>query len=123
MFLGVLSLFALFGVGSDFSRGIYLVGFALIVGIAACWLGITALQRAKRSHSWRPRGAIFGIVFGVIGALISALGLLAFLLFWPQFSQFSRCLGGANTVSSQQGCLNQFERSMNANIPWSKAGS
>jgi hypothetical protein len=116
MLLGTLSVFALLGMGSNFHRGIYLVVFALLVGVGACWLGITALRQARRSASWRPRGAIFGTVFGAIGSLLSLALLIAFTLFWPQLSQYSRCLNSANTLSAQQACLKQLNQSVNGQI-------
>jgi hypothetical protein len=112
LILGVLSVLALLGVGSNFHRGIYLVFFALAVGIGACWLGITAMRGARRSVSMRPRGAVAGIVLGVIGALLSAALLLAFAAFWQQLTSFSQCLNQANTPSAQQVCVNQLHRSV-----------
>jgi hypothetical protein len=123
MLLGILSVFALLGTGTNLHRGIYLIVFALLAGLGACWIGLTALRRAKRSGSWRPRGAIFGMVFGVIGSLLSAGALILFSVFWPQFSQYSRCLGGANTLSAQQSCWTQFERSVHSNLAGFGAGS
>jgi predicted PurR-regulated permease PerM len=112
LILGVLSVLALLGVGSNFHRGIYLVIFALAVGIGACWLGITAMRRARRAVSMRPRGAVAAIVLGVIGALLSAVLLLAFAAFWSQLNSFSQCLNEANTPSAQQTCVTQLHRSV-----------
>ena len=112
LILGVLSVLALLGVGSNFHRGIYLVIFALAVGIGACWLAITAMRRARRAVSMRPRGAVAAVVLGVIGALLSAVLLLAFAAFWQQLNSFSQCLNEANTPSAQQACVNQLHRSV-----------
>ena len=110
--LGVLSLLALLGVGTNFHRGIYLVIFSFLVGLSACWFGMTAIQRARRSVTMRPRGAIAGTVLGIIGAVLSAVLLIAFAAFWPQLNTFSRCLDAANTPSAQQACLNQLHQSV-----------
>lgn len=114
----MLSVFALFGIGGnfDFHRGIYLVIFALVIGLVACWLGITAMQRARRAASMRPRGALLGTVFGAIGAFLSAVLLIFLALFWSQLTTYSRCLSTANTVAEQQACMNQLNRSLNAEI-------
>jgi hypothetical protein len=110
--LGVLSLLALLGVGSNFHRGIYLVVFSLLVGLSACWFGVTAIRRARRSVTMRPRGAVAGTVLGIIGALLSAILLIALAAFWPQLTTFSQCLSAANTPSAQQACLDQLHRSV-----------
>ena len=110
--LGILSLLSLLGVGSNFHRGIYLVIFALLVGLSACWFGVTAIRKARRSVTMRPRGAVAGTVLGVIGALLSAILLIAFAAFWPQLTTFSQCLSAANTPSAQQACLDQLHRSV-----------
>ncbi len=112
LILGVLSLLALLGVGTNFHRGIYLVIFGLLVGVSACWFGITAMRRARLSVTMRPRGAVAGIVLGMIGALLSVILLIAFAAFWHQLTSFSQCLNQANTPSAQQACVNQLHRSV-----------
>src|SRR5580692_3448241 len=112
LILGALSLLSLLGVGSNFHRGIYLVIFSFAVGVAACWFGITAMRKARLAVTMRPRGAVAGIVLGVIGALLSAVLLIAFAAFWQQLNSFSQCLNQANTPSAQQACLSQLHRSV-----------
>jgi hypothetical protein len=109
---------ALLGIGSsyDFHRGIYLVIFALLVGLAACWLGATAMVRARRAASMRPRGAVLGTVFGALGAFLSAVLLIFLAVFWSQLTTYSRCIGTANTVAGQHACVNQLNRSLNSEI-------
>jgi ABC-type amino acid transport system permease subunit len=107
-----MSVIALPAIGYNFHRGIYLLIFALVVGIVACWFGITAMQRARRAGTMRPRGAVAGIVIGVIGALVSMLLLVGIVAFWPQFNDFSRCMQSANTPSAQQACQDQLNRSV-----------
>lgn len=118
LFLAVLSVIALFGIGSsyDFHRGIYLVVFALLVGLAACWLGATAMLRARRAASMRPRGAMLGTVFGALGAFISVFLLIFLAVFWSQVTTYSRCLGAANTLAVRQACQSQFNHSLKGEV-------
>jgi predicted neutral ceramidase superfamily lipid hydrolase len=120
--LGGLSvLAALLGIGSNPRRGIYLVFFALAVGVAACWLAITAMAQARHAASMRPRGAVFATVLGAMGSLLSVILLIAFAVFWQQLTTFSECISSANTLTAQQACLNQVHRSLNDEI--SRIGS
>ena len=54
--LGLMSVIAIPAIGSNFHRGIYLLIFSLVVGIAACWFGITAMRRRARAHHAPARG-------------------------------------------------------------------
>lgn len=116
LLLSVLSLFGLLGV-SNFQRGVYIVGFALVAGVLAIWLAATALVRTRRAGTAGPRGSVTAIVIGGIGVLLSGLLLLGFALFGTQASTFSRCLSGANTLTAQQACKNQFIHSIKQVTP------
>jgi zinc transporter ZupT len=102
-----------FGVGTNFRRGIYLLIFALAVGVAAIWLGVTASRRARREGMMRPRGALAGTVFGSIGLVLGVILLSMLAAFWSQFNAYSRCLETAQTPSAQQACYSQLTRSVN----------
>jgi hypothetical protein len=112
--LGLLSLVALFAVGSrfDLHRGISLVFFALAVGIGASWFGITAIRKARRAVKMRPRGAVAGTVLGTTGAVLSLIALIVFAAFWTQLTAYSQCLNQANTLTAQQACVTQLDRSL-----------
>jgi hypothetical protein len=112
LILGVVSVLALLGVGSNVNRSIYLVIFALAVGIGACWFGLTAIRKARRSVSMRPRGAVAGIVLGVIGALLSVVVLLYIAASWSELMSYSHCMSEANTLSAQQACANEYHQPM-----------
>jgi hypothetical protein len=116
LLLSVLSLFGLLGV-SNFQRGVYIVGFALVAGVLASWLAATALARTRQAGTAGPRGSVTAIVIGGIGVLLSGLLLLGFALFGTQASTFSRCLSGANTLAAQQACKNQFIHSIKQVTP------
>jgi hypothetical protein len=107
LFLALLSLLGLLGL-SNFQRGRYIVGFALVVGVLAVWFAATTIVRARRRNTTLPRGSVLAAVIGVIGVLLSGLLLAGFALFGPQATRYSQCLSGANTISAQQSCRHQF---------------
>jgi MFS family permease len=112
LILGVLSLLSLLGIGTNYHRAVWLVIFGVLVGINACWFAVTAMRAARRSATMRPRGAVAGVVLGGLGALLGALVLLFFAVYWSQLNTFSQCVNGANTPNAQQACLNQLHRSV-----------
>jgi hypothetical protein len=113
-------MFSLFSVSDligqlgNLHRTLILVAFALVMGGAATWLGIWANSRARHAGTARPRGATSAVVLGGIGVLFSILVLVAFTVFSSQFSTYSRCMKGANTLTAQQACKDQLTRSLNA---------
>ncbi len=111
LFLALLSLFGVLGL-SNFQRGVYIVAFALVAGAMAVWLAATAIRRARRGGTARPRGSVAAISIGGIGVLVSGVLLAGFALFGQQASTFTRCLSGANTVAAQQTCRAQFSRAI-----------
>lgn len=94
-------------------HGILLIWYALLASVIALWLGLTALSRARRDHTARPRGALLAAVLAVIGLGLSALLLLGFALFARQLAGYSRCLAGASTISAQQSCYSQLSHALN----------
>lgn len=111
--LGALSLLGLaLGLGGNPRRVVYVVALTLLIGATAAGLGLTSTSKARRSGTSRPRGAIGGIVLGFVGLVFSLLALAAFIAFWPQLTQLSDCMAGANTLSAQQACQNQFNNSV-----------
>ena len=116
LMLGALSLIGLvLGLG-NLRRGIYVAVLTLLFAAGAIWLGITASRKARRSGTARPRGAVGGITLGWIGLAFSALWLLVLAVFWPQLNAYYTCMGGANTVTAQQACHNQFNNSVGGEI-------
>jgi hypothetical protein len=114
--LGVLSLLGLaFGLG-NLRRGIYVAVLTLLFAAAAIWLGILTTRVARRRGTARPRGAVSGIVLGGFGLALSALWLLVLVVFWPQLSAYYNCMSGANTVTAQQACHDQFTKSVGGEI-------
>lgn len=114
--LGVLSLIALMlGLG-NLRRGIFVAVLALLFAAGAIWLGATASRKARRSGTARPRWAVSGVVLGSIGLAFSAMWLLVLAVFWPQLNTYYNCMNGANTVTAQQACHQQFTKSVGGEI-------
>ncbi len=110
--LGGLSLIGLaLGLG-NLHRGIYVAVLTLLFAVTAIWLGAGANRTARRAGTARPRGAVSGIVLGGFGLAFSALWLLVLAVFWPQVNTYYNCLNGATTVTAQQACHSQFDKSV-----------
>ncbi len=112
LILSVLSLVALLGLGGDLHRGVYLLIFSAVIGIAGCVIGITAVRKARKTGSYRPRGAIGGIVLGAIAALLSIPILATYLAFPSQVDSYVKCLSQAQSSGAQQSCMDRFYRSI-----------
>ena len=111
MALGLLSLLALF-LASGLRHAIYVVIATLVIGALAAWLGSTAVSRARKGRTGRPRGAVAGIVLGLLGLAFSGVFLIVFALFWNQLSAYYNCSSAANTLTAQQACQHQLSRTI-----------
>lgn len=111
----MLSLITMLLIG-NLARAVYVVGVALAVAVVALILTITSLSAAKRGGTRRPRGAVAGVVLGVLGALFSTFALIGFLVFWSQLMQYAHCMNGASTVATRSACQQQFDNSVSAQI-------
>jgi hypothetical protein len=109
--LGVLSLVGL-SLAGGMRRAVYVIIVTLLVGAVSAWLGGTALSRARRDGTARPRGAIGGTILGILGLAFSAIMLIVFALFWNELSTYSSCLSGANTLTAQRACQHQFSQTI-----------
>ena len=122
LFLGVLSLIGLMlGLG-NLRRGIVVAALTLVFAAVAIWLGVTSSRQARRSGTARPRGAVSGVVLGGFGLAISALWLMVLAVFWPQLTAYYTCMGGANTVTAQQACHDQFTNSVGSEMSILRTG-
>jgi hypothetical protein len=109
---GAIALVALFGLGTDLHRGVYLLIFSAAVGIAGVVIGITALVKARKTGSYRPRYAVAGIVLGAFATLFAASILTIYLAFPTQVSNYINCLRQAQSNSSDQRvCITNFYKS------------
>lgn len=115
LMLALISLFAMMMIG-NVQRGVYVVAVALVIAAVALWLSISAMSRARRAGSGRPRAAVLATILGAVGFGFSAVVLAGFAMFWPQLTQYSNCLSGANTVAAQQACQQQLSNSVGAEI-------
>jgi len=110
--LAGLSLFALFAIGGDLHRFVYLLIFSAVIGVAAAVIGITAVVKARRTGTYRPRGAIGGILLGALAALLSIPILVLYLAFPRQVNNYVTCLNQAHTAGSERACMDKFYRSV-----------
>lgn len=115
LMLAVLSLLSMMMIG-NVRRGVYVVAVALVIAAIALWLSLRSMSRARRGGTGRPRGALLAAVLGGVGFVFSAFVLAGYLMFWPQLTQYADCLNGANTVTAQQACQQQFDNSVNGEI-------
>jgi predicted PurR-regulated permease PerM len=113
--LAVLSLLSLLLIG-NLRRGVYVAAVALVIAAIALWVALRAMSRARRGGTGRPRGARLAVVLGAAGFLFSGFVLAGYAVFWPQLTQYSNCLNGANTASTQQACQQQFDNSVNGEM-------
>jgi predicted PurR-regulated permease PerM len=111
MGMGVLSLLGLF-LASGLRHAIYVIAGTLVIGAVGAWLGSTAMSQARRGRTGRPRGAVAGVVLGLLGLAFSGLALTVFAMFWTQLSAYSKCTSGANTLTAQQTCQHQLSRTI-----------
>jgi predicted PurR-regulated permease PerM len=115
LMLALLSLFAMAAIG-NVRRGVYVVAVAFVIAAIALWLSTSAMSRARRGGTGRPRAAVFATVLGTAGLVFSGFVLAGFAMFWPQLTQYSNCLSGANTLSAQQACQQQLNNSVGNEI-------
>jgi hypothetical protein len=115
--LAVLSLLTMMLISNvNVHRGAYVAAVAVIVALVAIVVAVSAVSAAKRARARRPRAAMWGIVLGVLGLVLSACALAAFLIFHTQLDQYANCLNGAITTAQQQACQTQFNNSITTEI-------
>jgi hypothetical protein len=115
LLLAFISLFAMLMIG-NVQRGVYVVALALVIAATAGWMAISAMSRARRAGSGRPRGAVLATVLAAGGFAFSAMVLVAFAAFWPELTQYSQCMAEANTHSAQVACHVQLDDSVGNEI-------
>jgi hypothetical protein len=116
LFVALLSLAGFLGFNVQVHRGILIVIYALLAGTTALWLALTAMGRARRSHTARPRGSVAATAIASVGIGLAAAMLVAFGLFGQQLSGYGECLSGANTLAAQQSCYSKFSHALNQEI-------
>jgi multisubunit Na+/H+ antiporter MnhB subunit len=77
---------------------------------------VTASKKARQAGTARPRWAVGGVVLGGFGLAFSALWLMVLAVFWPQLNAYYTCMNGANTVTAQQACHDQFTNSVGSEL-------
>jgi hypothetical protein len=107
--IGALSLLALPSV-HDPRRGVVLLAVAVLFGVVAVWLAVTANRQARSGRTARSAWAFGGMLLGILGAGFGVLMLAAFAMFWPQLNTYFSCMNSANTITASQVCANQFNK-------------
>jgi hypothetical protein len=100
----------------DPQRGVLLVGYALLAGVVAMWLAVTAQVRARRGRTARPHGSAAATAIAGFGILLSVVLLLAFVMLGRQMSVYGQCLSEAGTSAAEQACQVQFTHAVNKEI-------
>jgi hypothetical protein len=116
VFVALLSLAGVLGFNIEAQRAVLVVVYSLLAGATALWLALTAMRRARRSRTARPRGSVAATVIAGIGTGLAAAMLLAFGLFGRQLSDYGRCLSGANTIAASQSCYSRFAHALDHKI-------
>ena len=112
LIVALLSLAGLLGFNIEAQRAVLVVAYSLLAAATALWLALTAMRRARRSRTARPRGSVAATVIAGIGIGLAAAMLLAFGLFGRQLSDYGRCLSGANTIAASQSCYSRFAHAL-----------
>jgi len=116
LIVALLSLAGLLGFNIEADRAILVVIYSLLAGVTAFWLALTAMRRARRSGTARPRGSVAAAVIAGVGIGLAGVMLMAFGLFGQQLSDYGRCLSGANTIAGSQSCYSRFSHALDREI-------
>ena len=116
LFVALLSLAGLLGFNIEAQRAVFVVIYSLLAGATALWLALTAMKRARRSRTARPRGSVAAAVIAGVGIGLAGVMLLAFGLFGRQLSDYGRCLSSANTITASQSCYSRFSHALDREI-------
>ena len=96
----------------ELQRGVYLLIFSAVVGIGSCVIGVTAVVKARKTGSYRPRGSMVGIVLGAIAAVLSIPILATHLAFPHQVDNYVKCLSQTQSSGGEQSCMDKFYKSI-----------
>jgi predicted PurR-regulated permease PerM len=103
---GLLGLLALSAV-SQAGHALYLVAFALVIGAAACVLGVSAGRRARREDTVRPRGSVAAIILGAVSVVLALFAMVG-IAFNQQLTSYEQCMNNAVTTAAQHACTQQL---------------
>ena len=112
LIVALLSLAGLLGFNIEAQRAVLVVIYSLLAGATALWLAVTAMRRARRSRTARPRGSVAAIVIASVGIGLAGVMLMAFGLFGQELSNYGRCLSAANTITGSQSCYSRFSHAL-----------
>src|SRR5215470_2595970 len=116
LIVALLSLAGLLGFNIEAQRAVLVIVYSLLAGATALWLALTAMRRARRSRTARPRGSVTATVIAGVGIGLAGVMLMAFGLFGQQLANYGRCLSGANTITGSQSCYSRFSHALDREI-------
>jgi hypothetical protein len=77
---------------------------------------ITTLSAARRAGTRRPRGGVAAVMLSGLGTAISGLALVTLIAYWTPLMTYGNCLDGAGTVTLQNACQQQFDKTVDGNF-------
>ncbi len=96
--------------------------FSAVIGLGGCVIGVTAVRKARRTGTFRPGGAIAGIVFGALAVVISVPILATYLAFPTPVDNYVKCLSQAQNSTQQHVCMTRFYKSIHLGSSASASG-
>lgn len=88
-----------------------------VMGIVAIVLGITGRSRVKRGEANNPGVALWGIITGIIGIVVSVAVIVLALVVMntDSFKNLQDCLDKAHTATAKRACQTQFHNNLTGN--------
>lgn len=90
---------------------VLLAPLGLLLDVAAIVVGARTLRRARSAPA-----ALAGIIVGSVGAVLAAVVLTVFGVFWQEIGAYRDCMSGANTIATEEQCRAEFQRAVETRL-------